>query len=69
MFYCVDCEEFFEELLVWLAGALPTLLILALLVLLLRLPVKKALARRKEKKADSKAAGAKAVKEDESAAE
>ena len=61
--------EFFEELLVWLAGALPTLLILALLVLLLRLPVKKALARRKEKKADSKAAGAKAAKEDESAAE
>ena len=54
--------EFFEELLVWLVGALPTLLILALLVLLLRGPVKKAIARRKEKKTAKKAAKTVTVK-------
>ncbi len=53
--------EFFEELLVWLVGALPALLVLAVLVLLLRLPVKKAIARRKEKKAAKKAAKAEAA--------
>ena len=47
--------EFFEELLIWFVGALPTLLILAVLVLLLRLPVKKAIARRREKRAEKKA--------------
>ena len=47
--------EFFEELLIWFVGALPTLAILAVLALLLRLPVKKALARRREKRAEKKA--------------
>ena len=47
--------EFFEELLIWFVGALPTLAILAVLALLLRLPVKKAIARRREKRAEKKA--------------
>ena len=54
--------EFFEELLLWLVGALPALLILALLWLLLRKPVKKwfikrreAAAARREKKQTAKA--------------
>lgn len=52
--------EFFEELLVWLVGALPALVILAVFFLLLRLPVKRAFARRKEKKAAKKAVKAEA---------
>lgn len=59
--------EFFEELLIWLVGALPALLILAVLFLLLRLPVKKAVARRKEKKAAKKAAKEEAVKSESKA--
>ena len=47
--------EFFADLLVWLVGALPTLVILAALVLLLRKPVAKFFARRKEKREAKKA--------------
>ena len=54
--------EFFEELLLWLAGALPALLILAVLGLILLKPVKKALTRRKEKKTAKKAEKAEAAK-------
>jgi polyhydroxyalkanoate synthesis regulator phasin len=43
--------EFFEELLIWFVGALPTLVILAVLFLILFKPVKRALSRRKEKRA------------------
>ena len=54
--------EFFEELLLWLVGALPALLVLSVVVLLLRRPVKKALSRRKEKKTAKKAEKAEAAK-------
>ncbi len=47
--------EFFEELLVWFVGALPTLLILSVLLLILRPVFKKWIARRREKKAAKKA--------------
>lgn len=53
---------FFEEALLWLVGALPALLILGLLGLLLWKPVKKAAARRKEKKAAKRAPAADAKK-------
>ena len=47
--------EFFADFLVWLVGALPTLAILAVLALLLRKPVAKCFARRKEKREARKA--------------
>ncbi len=47
--------EFFEELLLWLVGALPALLILALLWLLLRKPVKKFFIKRREAAAERRA--------------
>ncbi len=46
--------EFFEELLVWLVGALPTLVILTLLFFVLRPVFRKWIARRREKKAAKK---------------
>ena len=52
--------EFFEDLLLWFVGALPSLVILAALVLVLRRPVAKALARSREKWAAKKAARAEA---------
>ena len=59
--------EFFEDLLLWFVGALPALVILAALVLVLRRPVGRALARAKAKRAEKKAARAeaKAQKADE----
>ena len=52
--------EFFEDLLLWFVGALPALVILAALVLVLRRPVGRALARAKAKRAEKKAARAEA---------
>lgn len=44
--------EFFKELLVWLVGALPVLVILAVLFFVLRRPVKKLFAKRRARKQD-----------------
>ena len=48
--------EFFEELLLWFVGALPALVILAVLVLLLWKPVRRLFTRSREKRAEKKAA-------------
>ena len=48
--------EFFEELLLWFVGALPALVILAVLALLLWKPVRRLFTRSREKRAEKKAA-------------